>query len=289
MRCRGGEISRRTPFVFAVSPLPLGSKQLIHTTENSATITIVSETNAADGSVTIFCSYSHKDERCRKQFESHVAQLTRENLIRIWQDRKIVAGGDWAGEIDDNLSNADIVALFVSSDFLASNYCYEREMKVALERDAKDETRVLPIIVRPCDWHNAPFNKLQAIPTDAKPITKWRNRDEAWTVVANCLRLTVKVVMEKLQKKLQEEEKCAALLKDSESVAFIFGDDDPEKTAEQKRKAYAWASEIRAERLKTLEHIRQKIGAIEETVFSGDNLSSKELSYRLWYEYQRRA
>ncbi len=255
--------------------------------ENSVTMSSVSETQSADSSVTIFCSYSHKDERYRKQFEAHVAQLAHENLIRIWQDRRIVAGGDWAGEIDEKLSSADIVALFVSSDFLNSNYCYEKEMKTALERDAKDEARVVPIIVRPCDWHNAPFNKLQAVPTDAKPITKWKNRDEAWTVVANCLRLTVKVVMEKLQKKLLEVERRSGLLSEKESVAFIFMDDDPEKIAEHTRKGYEWVRANRAERSKTLAQVREKIGAIEKTVFSGENTSSQE-SYQRWYAYQKR-
>jgi hypothetical protein len=186
------------------------------------------------------------------------------------------------------LSSADIVALFVSSDFLASNYCYEKEMKTALERDAKDEARVVPIIVRPCDWHNAPFSRLQAVPTDAKPITKWENRDEAWTVVANCLRLTVKVVMEKLQKKLLEVERRSGLVSEKESVAFIFMDDDPEKIAEHTRKGYEWARANRAERSKTLAQVREKIDAIEETVFGGEDPSSQE-SYQRWYEYLKRA
>lgn len=99
----------------------------------------------------VFCSYSHKDEDHRQDFEAHVAMLRRENLIRIWQDRKIIAGDDWAGDIGSHLNDADIVTLFISADFLNSDYCYEKEMKRALERHASEKVPVVPIIVRPCD------------------------------------------------------------------------------------------------------------------------------------------
>jgi hypothetical protein len=94
----------------------------------------VSDTNRDPASLGVFCSYSHKDQEHRNEFEAHVAMLRREKLIRIWQDRKILAGSDWAGEIDWHLNSADIVILFVSSDFLNSDYCYEKEMKRAMER-----------------------------------------------------------------------------------------------------------------------------------------------------------
>jgi hypothetical protein len=31
---------------------------------------------------------------------------------------------------------------------------------------------------------DAPFMKLQGLPTDLRPVTSWPNRDEAWTNVA---------------------------------------------------------------------------------------------------------
>jgi|SRR5947209_14201071 len=98
------------------------------------------------GSVEVSCSYSHKDPRSREQFDAHMAVMKRQKLIQIWQDCKIVAGEDWAGEIDEHLNSADIVALLVSSDFLNSDYCYEKEMKRAMERHAKHQARVVPII-----------------------------------------------------------------------------------------------------------------------------------------------
>jgi predicted aspartyl protease len=74
--------------------------------------------------------------------------------------------------------------LLVSSDFLASNYCYEKEMKRAVERHELGEARVVPVILRQCDWQGAPFSKLQGLPKDMKPVTSWVSHDEAFTDVA---------------------------------------------------------------------------------------------------------
>ena len=46
----------------------------------------------------------------------------------------IVDGDEWKQRIDENLEEADIILLLVSSDFLASDYCYEKEMK-RVDRD----------------------------------------------------------------------------------------------------------------------------------------------------------
>jgi hypothetical protein len=38
------------------------------------------------------------------------------------------------------------------------------------------------------DWKGAPFGKLQALPTDGKPVTSWKIRDEAFADVARGIR-----------------------------------------------------------------------------------------------------
>ena len=97
-------------------------------------------------------------------------------------------GQEWAGAIDEHLNRADVVLLLVSADFLASDYCYDREMTRALERDDAGDARVIPVILRSVDWHGAQFAKLQALPKDARPVTSWPDRDEAFTDVARGIR-----------------------------------------------------------------------------------------------------
>jgi hypothetical protein len=110
----------------------------------------------------LFFSYSHKDEALRDELEVHLAMLKRQGVISIWHDRRITAGEDFAGEIDQNLATADIILFLVSPDFIASDYCYDIEVKQALERHETGKAKVIPVILRPCDWKHAPFGHLLA-------------------------------------------------------------------------------------------------------------------------------
>src|SRR5579859_6581753 len=138
--------------------------------------------------LTLFYSYSHEDEALRDQLEKHLVQLKRQGLISTWHDRKIPPCGVWAHEIDEHLETASIILLLVSPDFLASRYCYEIEMERALERHRLGLARVVPILLRPCDWQHSPFAHLQCLPRNTKPITTWDNQDEAFVAIAQEIR-----------------------------------------------------------------------------------------------------
>lgn len=142
----------------------------------------------------IFFSYSHKDEALRNELETHLVMLQREGRIETWHDRKITAGDEFAGAIDAKLDSAEIVLLLVSPDFLASRYCYDVEVQRAMSRHEQGLARVIPVILRPCDWHNAPFGRLLAAPTDGKPITRWPDRDEAFLDVVKQIRAALPAV-----------------------------------------------------------------------------------------------
>ncbi|GHO91007.1 hypothetical protein KSF_010550 [Reticulibacter mediterranei] len=139
----------------------------------------------------LFYSYAHEDEALRNELEKHLKLLQRQGYITQWHDRQIPPGNLWAEEIDAHLKVARIILLLVSPDFIASDYCYGIEMQEALKRHVANEARVIPIIVRSCDWESAPFGKLQALPKDAKPVKKWSDQDEAFTDIAKGLRKVV--------------------------------------------------------------------------------------------------
>ena len=108
------------------------------------------------GPLNVFISYAHEDDGLCRQFVKHLSQLQREG-VQGWYDRRLTGGTEWAGEIDAHLNTADIILLLISPDFLASTYCYDLEMKRAMERHDQDHARVVPVILRPCDWQNSPF------------------------------------------------------------------------------------------------------------------------------------
>ncbi len=142
--------------------------------------------------IKVFISYSHKDESLRDELTTQLSLLRRQGFISDWHDRKIVPGDEWAREIDRNLNTSQIILLLVSADFIASDYCYGIELKQALKRHKEGKARVIPIILRPVDWEDALFGKLQALPKNAKPVTTWPNRDEAYLDIAKGIREIVK-------------------------------------------------------------------------------------------------
>lgn len=139
----------------------------------------------------VFMSYSHKDESLRDQLEAHLALLKNQGLIEAWHDRRILAGAEVDDAIFDKLEVADVILLLVSSDFISSQYCYSREMMRAIQRHEAGEAQVVPVILRHCDWHGAPFGKLMALPKDGRPVTSWPDRDEAFSNVALQIRRLV--------------------------------------------------------------------------------------------------
>jgi len=130
--------------------------------------------------ILLFYSYSHKDEVFRDELVKHLTILRRSGLIQEWHDRKILAGEEWDKQISTYLDTAEVILLLISSDFMASEYCYDVETKRALERSDKGEACLIPIILRPVEWKLTPFSKLQALPKDALPVSRWADRDLAY-------------------------------------------------------------------------------------------------------------
>jgi GUN4-like/TIR domain len=150
-------------------------------------------------SVTVFFSYSHKDEALRDKLSEHLSILKRNQVIQDWHDRQIGAGAEWATEIDTNLNAADIILLLISSSFLNSEYCWGNELQQAMKRHEAGEACVIPVILRPVDWQGAIFGKLQAFPKDARPVTLWENEDAALMNVAQGIRTAAERIAQQKQ------------------------------------------------------------------------------------------
>ncbi|MGV7962717.1 toll/interleukin-1 receptor domain-containing protein [Photorhabdus tasmaniensis] len=132
-------------------------------------------------------SYSHVDEALRNELEKHLSPLKRMGRITTWHDRRIVPGQEFEHQIDLYFSQANIILLLISSDFIASDYCYQVEMTNALERHKRGEAVVIPVILRECAWHQLPFGNIMAATIDGKPITKFASHDEGYVQVVNAV------------------------------------------------------------------------------------------------------
>ena len=146
----------------------------------------------AGEALNVFISYSHQDEGLKDELVNyHLKRLQWDGKINTWQDRDIAAGAEWDEEIRHNLDKADIILMLVTRHFLASEYCYGKEMMRAIERHEQGTARVISVILSPCVWEDTPFQKLQVLPKDCKPVTLWENREEAFVDVELGIRRVV--------------------------------------------------------------------------------------------------
>ena len=157
----------------------------------------------------IFISYSHKDEELKKQFETHLSGLKRQNLIDVWDDRQVLIGEKWDDKIKQKLLNSDIVIFLISSDFLASEYINEFEIKQTIKRHHANEVFLVPIFLRPCDFESSILSSFQGVPRDAKFITTWDCIDSAFLSVVQELKKLInefkKVENTTIELKIQKE------------------------------------------------------------------------------------
>lgn len=159
----------------------------------------------------IFICYSHEDIRFKNDLKIYLATLLQKGLISIWDDAELRAGDDWNNKIRNYLTKADICILLVSQNLITSQYVNEVELKLILDNKAKDNCKIIPVLIRPCDWKNwevypdkitddilsnssanYSIGKFQFLPLnerrELKPVSRWSDTGDAWLQVANTVR-----------------------------------------------------------------------------------------------------
>ena len=131
--------------------------------------------------ISAFISYSHRDHTSKNELVNHLSPLVRMKKLKIWEDGKIDPGQIWEQEIMNRLEEAKIILCLISSDFIASEFCYSVELQNALDGHDKKTKVVVPVQLRECAWKILPIGKIQGIPKI--PISSSKNTDEAWTEV----------------------------------------------------------------------------------------------------------
>ncbi len=155
----------------------------------------------------LFICYSHKDNSSDnpyvEQFKEHIAPL--KDLIEEWYDREILPGDDYQNQIDNNLEEADIICLFISSHFFYSDSC-KKEKKKALELREQKGIPIISIILSDCGWlDDEDISKTLVLPTDGEPVSSFQNRDEAWYDVYIGLKKVIEEEIKIKQLKITEE------------------------------------------------------------------------------------
>src|ERR1051326_4292537 len=120
-------------------------------------------------SLEIFISYAHKDRRLRDELAAHLATLRNQHIISDWFDGDLIPGTPWQPHILHHLRTARIILLLVSAHFINSPFCWDIELQETLARQQSGQARIIPILLRPCDWQNTPSPHSRRFPPTANP------------------------------------------------------------------------------------------------------------------------
>lgn len=139
--------------------------------------------------IKLFYSYSYKDEESHALLEKYLVILKRFSIVSDWHHRKIGLGEEWVGALDNNLEVADIILLLVSTHFINSDYCYNKEITYAIRKHEAGLSVVIPIILDDCaselyDINDVPLMTLRGVLKDMKPVRAWDNPDDAFSYIA---------------------------------------------------------------------------------------------------------
>jgi hypothetical protein len=70
----------------------------------------------------------------------------------IWEDSKIPIGEDWHKFIQQKVNECDFAVLFISGNFLFSDYISNSELKKFIIRDYSEDFFIFPILIDPCNF-----------------------------------------------------------------------------------------------------------------------------------------
>ena len=132
-----------------------------------------------------FLAAKEDQEDCQA-VKKHLTPVVRNSKIpiEIYSDFDIPAGED-TNAYKQKLYEADIVLAFISADYINDDDIYYRTQKV-IEKYNKNETIMLPILVRNCLWKSTPFVNLPLLPKNIQPLNNkqfWNSEDDALTSV----------------------------------------------------------------------------------------------------------
>ncbi len=141
--------------------------------------------------IKLFISFADEDEVFDRRLETHLDPLVQQEIIALWHRQKIMAGQDKIIEVDRHLTEAHIILVLISPDFLASNYCQRIEVSQAIERHRRGEIRIIPVLLRPTVLEGTLFAGLQALPSNGTPLSQWDDKDAACVQIVEDVRRVI--------------------------------------------------------------------------------------------------
>ncbi len=130
----------------------------------------------------LYISYADEDAASGNRLKGLLKPVTRDFGFTTWSKQEVTPGGLWQQEMALHLKEALVFVPVMSADHLASDRC-QAETTAALRLERRGQLKIVCVLLRPVCLEFSPLEHALLLPERNKPITRWRNQDEAWMQV----------------------------------------------------------------------------------------------------------
>jgi hypothetical protein len=128
------------------------------------------------GNTFVFISYNHRDREWRDRI---AASLERVGL-GVLDDTALLAGQDWAQELENMRETARAAILIVTANSLGSFTIQSKELPHLVALQKSNGLRLIPVIAKPCLWQKSEvISSIQVFPESGTPLSSAPDKIEA--------------------------------------------------------------------------------------------------------------
>jgi tetratricopeptide (TPR) repeat protein len=150
--------------------------------------------------IALFISHAQADVAWCKRLKRHLAFWRRQGVIVNCSCDQVALLKISDAKVAYTSNNAHIIVLLISPAYIDSDQCYEGEMVWALQRQREGKAQVIPVRLDAItDWRNTPFEELQSLPADGRPVKRSSGSEKALFDVAQGIVSIIKTVLDQQQ------------------------------------------------------------------------------------------
>ncbi len=164
--------------------------------------------------IRIFIAYSLEEKEevylneILKDFKMLKKKYGNKCKLETFHKGNVRAGDDISAMSNLSLSEADIFLLLINRTFLAdiTEDPLDTEFQ-AIVRKHENGAIVLPILLTRSLFNESIFKNLSTLPLRGKPISKWDDKDDAYTEISKGIMVRIDAMIEEKNKRLDDDPK----------------------------------------------------------------------------------